>query len=89
MGTPLRTSEVVVEEDPPSPEVDTEEDLPGSGYGRGPPRSEHRRGPPPPQKWTRKRTPPRSEHGKDPPPHEVDMGEDQLRSTAGQVGGMP
>ena len=60
-----------------------EVDPPGYEQGRGPPRSEHGSGTPPP---------PRSEHGSGPPP-EVDVEEvveeDQLRSTAGQAGGMP
>ena len=47
-----------------------------------PPRREHGSGPPP-----------GSEHGSGPPPQEVDaeevVEEDQLRSTAGQAGGMP
>ena len=60
----------------------------------GPPGSEHGSGPP-------RSGPPRSEHGSGPPgsehgsgtPQEVDaeevVEEDQLRSAAGQVGGIP
>ena len=57
--------------------MDAEEDPPRNGHGRGPPRSGHGRGPP------------GSGHGRGPLPPEVVVEEDQLRSTAGQVGGMP
>ena len=78
-----------MEEDPL--DVHTEDDPPGSGYERGPP----------PEVDTEE-DPPRSGHGRGPPPRsghrrgpllEVDteevVEEDQLRSTAGQAGGMP
>ena len=76
------------EEDPP--EVDMEEDPPGSGHGRGtPPRSGHRRDPP--QEVDMAEDPLEVDVEEDPP--EVDaeevVEEDQLRSTAGQAGGMP
>ena len=59
--------------------MNTEVDPPVSEHGSGPPRSEHGSGPP--------------EVNTEVDPPEVDaeevVEEDQLRSTAGQVGGMP
>ena len=59
---------------PPPPEVDMEED-------------------PPPKVDTEEDPPPEVDTEEDPPPLEVDaeevVEEDQLKSTAGQVGGMP
>ena len=76
--------------DPLPPGVDMEEDTPWKWMWK-------RNPPPPPQKSMWKRTPPRSGHGRGPPqkwmqkrtPPEVVVEEDQLRSTAGQAGGMP
>ena len=52
-----------------------------------PPRSGHRRGPPTPE-VDMEEGPPRSGHGRG-PPQKVVVVEDQLRSIAGQAGGMP
>ena len=72
--------------------MNTEVNPPEVNMEVDPPRSEHGSGPP--EVNTEVDPPPRSEHGSGPPPPpEVDaeevVEEDQLRSTAWQVGGMP
>ena len=60
---------------------------PRSGSGRGPPRSGGGRGPP---GVVVEEDPHRSGGGREPPPpHKARTRPDQLRSTAGQAGGMP